>query len=66
MDGVVRRSRVSTERRLDRRFEAERVEEEIWAKIYDSIWPLVRRSRSVESGPRPVLPVVFVAGRKGA
>ena len=65
MEAIVRGGRSLSERRLDRSFEAERVQEEVWAKVYESIWPLVGRLRNVEGSQRPLFPMAF-NGRKGA
>ena len=64
MEGEARRGRSRRERRLERRFEAERVEEELWSKVYEMLWPLVRLRNAEE--PRPAPPRSRVAGRKGA
>lgn len=66
MDGLVRRGRNPGGIRLDRRFEPERVEEEVWVKVYERIRPLVGREWTGSAAKRRTLPVRVATGRKGA
>lgn len=63
MDGRGRRCRSSGERRLERRFEPERVGEEVWVKVYELVSPRLRAGRAAV---RPRQPSLVAAGRKGA
>jgi hypothetical protein len=38
-------------RRLSRRYEPNRVEEEVWALAYEQVWPMIRRVLSRKHPP---------------
>jgi hypothetical protein len=63
MDGRECRRRSPGERRLGRRFEAERVEEQVWVRVYELICPFLRAARAAAERRVPSL---GAAGRKGA
>jgi hypothetical protein len=65
MDGCVRRCRSPGERRLDRRFEGERVEAQIWVKVYELICPFLK-ARDAGASKERRLPALVAADRKGA
>lgn len=62
MDGGVRRGCVLREDRLERRFEAGRVEERLWVKVYELLCP-GRRAAAVG---RPRCSVSSMPRQKGA
>jgi hypothetical protein len=42
------------ERSVQRRFEAHRLEDQLWALAYEQVWPLLRRSlSSARRAPQP-------------
>ncbi len=47
-------NRTAAERTLQRRFEMNRLEEQLWSMAYEHVWPVIRRSlkQSVEEGLR--------------
>ena len=47
-------NRTAAERTLQRRFERNRLEEQLWSMAYEQVWPVIRRSlkQSVEEGLR--------------
>jgi hypothetical protein len=47
-------NRTAAERTLQRRFERNRLEEQLWSMAYEHVWPVIRRSlkQAVEDGLR--------------
>ena len=45
-------NRTAAERTLQRRFERNRLEEQLWSMAYEHVWPVIRRSmkQAVEEG----------------
>jgi len=44
-------NRKSDERRLRRCYQCNRLEEELWAMAYGEVWPLIRKTLTVQQPP---------------
>ena len=58
--------RAERERRWQRCFESSRVEEEVWLRAFELIWPLVRRAPQPRASPAAVVEPKRLATAKGA
>jgi hypothetical protein len=58
--------RAGKQRRWQRCFESSRVEEEVWLRAFELIWPLVRRAPQPRASPAPGTEPKRLATAKGA